>query len=117
MFRETPWRVPDCVHASHQHHPLLCEVGGGRGGTIVAATLPASRLPTVPIVSPRSHEAAAAETSRFLARALVPSPSATPVWLEGGGTLFLRLVVMVRTNLLWCVIGMVGATFGQINLP
>jgi hypothetical protein len=40
-----------------------------------------------------------------------------PRWLEGGGTSFLRLVVRVRINLLWCVVGMVGATSGQINLP
>jgi hypothetical protein len=33
-----------------------------------------------------------------------------------GGTLFLRLVVRVRINLLWCIVGMVGATSEQINL-
>jgi hypothetical protein len=38
---------------------------------------------------------------------------------EGGGTSFLRsgLVFRVRVCLLWCVVVVVGATAGRINLP
>jgi hypothetical protein len=44
-----------------------------------------------------------------------------PLWRrhEGGGTSFLRsgLVVRVSFCLLWCVVGVVGAASGEINLP
>jgi hypothetical protein len=43
---------------------------------------------------------------------LIPSPSACLSGNRREGISFIHLVVRVRINLLWCVIGVVGATSG-----